>query len=149
MAVARSIRGEEQVPVGYVALQDLYGCVESAALWYDNLSQSMENLGYKSNKYEPCVFNRLDERGTQCTATVHVDDLFISSKSGTMLKHLCGGLKKPYGDITRKDGPVVSYLGDSMVKEVSVRIQLSRRSTARPTMTSLRAKLSFQRFAWI
>ena len=31
----------------------LYGCVESAALWYDNLSQSMQNHGYKSNKYEP------------------------------------------------------------------------------------------------
>jgi hypothetical protein len=36
----------------------LYGCVESAALWYDNLSQSMQIRGYKSNKYEPCVFNR-------------------------------------------------------------------------------------------
>jgi Reverse transcriptase (RNA-dependent DNA polymerase) len=89
----------------------LYGCVESAALWYDNLSQSMQNLGYECNEYEPCVFNRLDERGTQCTATVHVDDLFISSRSPSMIEHLCEGLKTRYGDITRKDGPVVSYLG--------------------------------------
>jgi hypothetical protein len=71
----------------------------------------MQNLGYSSNKYEPCVFNRLDERGTQCTATVHVDDLFISSKSPSMIEHLCTGLKHRYGDITRKDVPVVSYLG--------------------------------------
>jgi Reverse transcriptase (RNA-dependent DNA polymerase) len=108
---------------GYIAYMDtkgcivvrldkaLYGCVESAALWYDNLSQSMQDLGYSSNKYESCVFNRLDERGTQCTATVHVDDLFISSKSPSMIEHLCTGLKDRYGDITRKDGPVVSYLG--------------------------------------
>jgi Reverse transcriptase (RNA-dependent DNA polymerase) len=89
----------------------LYGCVESAALWYDNLSQSMQNLGYECNEYEPCVFNRLDERGTQCTATVHVDDLFISRRSPSMIEHLCGGHKTRYGDITRKDGPVVSYLG--------------------------------------
>jgi hypothetical protein len=89
----------------------LYGCVESTALWYDNLSQSMQNLGYECNEYEPCVFNRLDERGTQCTATVHVDDLFISSRSPSMIEHLCEGLKTRYGDITRKDGPVVSYLG--------------------------------------
>jgi Reverse transcriptase (RNA-dependent DNA polymerase) len=89
----------------------LNGCVESAALWYDNLSQSMQNLGYECNEYEPCVFNRLDERGTQCTATVHVDDLFISSRSPSMIEHLCEGLKTRYGDITRKDGPVVSYLG--------------------------------------
>jgi hypothetical protein len=34
----------------------LYGCVESAALWYDNLSQSMQNLGYECNKFEPCSF---------------------------------------------------------------------------------------------
>jgi hypothetical protein len=108
---------------GYIAYMDtrgcivvrldkaLYGCVESAALWYDNLSQSTQDLGYNSNKYEPCVFNRLDERGTQCTATVNVDDLFISSKSPSMIEHLCTGLKDRYGDITRKDGPVVSYLG--------------------------------------
>jgi hypothetical protein len=62
-------------------------------------------------KHEPCVFNRLDERGTQCTATVHVNDLFISSRSPSMIEHLCEGLKTRYGDITRKDGPVVSYLG--------------------------------------
>jgi hypothetical protein len=104
----------------------LYGCVESAALWYDNLSQSMQNLGYKSNKYEPCVFNTLDERGTQCTATVHVDDLFISSRSAGMIEHLCGGLKKRYGDITRKDGPVVSYLG--------MTFDLSSQGEARLTM---------------
>jgi Reverse transcriptase (RNA-dependent DNA polymerase) len=79
----------------------LYGCVESAALWYDNLSKSMQNLGYECNEYEPCVFNRLDERGTQCTATVHVDDLFISSRSPSMIEHLCEGLKTRYGDITR------------------------------------------------
>jgi hypothetical protein len=85
----------------------LYGCVESAALWYDNLSQSMQNLGYECNEYEPCVFNRLDEHGMQCTATVHVDDLFISSRSPSMIEHLCGGLKTRYGE----DGPVVGYLG--------------------------------------
>jgi hypothetical protein len=28
-----------------------------------------------------------------------------------MLEHLCEALKKRYGDIARKDGPVVSYLG--------------------------------------
>ena len=86
----------------------------------------MQNLGYKSNKYEPCVFNTLDERGTQCTATVHVDDLFISSKSASMIEHLCGGLKKHYGDITRKDGPVVSYLG--------MTFDLSSQGEARLTM---------------
>jgi Reverse transcriptase (RNA-dependent DNA polymerase) len=114
----------------------LYGCVESAALWYDNLSQSMQNLGYISNKYEPCVFNRLDERGTQCTATVHVDDLFISSKSPSMIEHLCTGLKDRYGDVTRKDGPVVSYLGMTFDLSLPGEARLTMRGYVEELLTS-------------
>jgi Reverse transcriptase (RNA-dependent DNA polymerase) len=48
-----------------------YGCVESAALWYENLSSTMASLGYERNPYEECVFNRRDLDGTQCTVAVH------------------------------------------------------------------------------
>ena len=47
----------------------------------------------------------------QCTATVHVDDLFITSKSALMISELTGGLKARYGEITLAYGPLINYLG--------------------------------------
>jgi Reverse transcriptase (RNA-dependent DNA polymerase) len=57
----------------------LYGCVESAALWYENLRDTMTSLGYERNPHDICVFNKTGKQGIQCTATVHVDDLLITS----------------------------------------------------------------------
>ena len=85
----------------------LYGCVESAALWYDNLRETMEGLGNKRNPYDICVFNRTDKRGVQCTAAVHVDDLLISSVSEEMID----ALKSRYGEITETRGTILNYLG--------------------------------------
>jgi hypothetical protein len=85
----------------------LYGCVESAALWYENLSATMTSLGYERNTYDHCVFNRTDD-GVQCTATVHVDDLFITSTSAEMIGER---LKKRYEKISRTNGCILNYLG--------------------------------------
>jgi Reverse transcriptase (RNA-dependent DNA polymerase) len=49
----------------------LYGCVESAVLWYENLRDTMTGLGYERNPHDICVFNKTGKRGLQCTATVH------------------------------------------------------------------------------
>ena len=89
----------------------LYGCVESAALWYENLRASLSDLGYSSNAHDMCVFNKYDEYGVQCTIAVHVDDLMITSANGEMIESVSAGLIKRYGDITRKIGPIVNYLG--------------------------------------
>ena len=89
----------------------LYGCVESAALWYENLRASFLELGYIPNVYDICVFNRHNERGVQCTVAVHVDDLLVTSACALMIEDLAEGLTKRYGEITRKDGPIVNYLG--------------------------------------
>ena len=89
----------------------LYGCVESAALWHEHLSNTLSELGYGKNKHEWCVFNRTDETGIQCTVALHVDDLLITSKSNKMIDALCTGLKYKYGEVTRTNGPVVNYLG--------------------------------------
>ena len=88
----------------------LYGCVESAALWHEHLSDTLKGLGYTRNKHEWCVFNRSDEKGVQCTIALQVDDLLISSVSREMIESLCTGLRKKYGEMSRKDGPVVNYL---------------------------------------
>ena len=42
---------------------------------------------------------------------MHVDDLMITIANGKMIESVSAGLIKMYGDITRKDGPIVNYLG--------------------------------------
>jgi Reverse transcriptase (RNA-dependent DNA polymerase) len=78
----------------------LYGCVESAGLWHANLCVTVGELGYIKNEVDGCVFNRVDHDGVQCTACVHVDDLFITSKSDQMISELCEGLRKVWRDFT-------------------------------------------------
>jgi hypothetical protein len=78
----------------------LYGCVESAALWYKNLRDTMTTLGYERNPHDICVFNKTNERGIQCTATVHVDDLLITSTDENMIEGLAEGIRARYGEIT-------------------------------------------------
>ena len=36
----------------------LYGCIESAVLWYKELSSTLEGLGFKKNPYDECSFVR-------------------------------------------------------------------------------------------
>ena len=71
----------------------------------------MELLGYSRNDYDICVFNKRSKSGVQCTVTIHVDDLFISSEDKQMIEDLCKGLKERYGRISKCDGPVLNYLG--------------------------------------
>jgi Reverse transcriptase (RNA-dependent DNA polymerase) len=89
----------------------LYGCVESAALWYDNLHETMMSLGYERNPHDICVFNKTSEQGVQCTATVHVDDLLITSIDEGMIESLGEGLRVRYGEITKSNGTILNYLG--------------------------------------
>jgi Reverse transcriptase (RNA-dependent DNA polymerase) len=104
----------------------LYGCVESASLWYQNLGQSLKGLGYIRNEVDICVYNKASKQGVQCTLCVHVDDLMITSKSKKMIAELTDGLLKRYGEITLRHGPMINYLG--------VSIDFSHSGEARLTM---------------
>ena len=85
--------------------------MESAALWYENLRFGLSEMGYVPNAHDTCVFNKHNEHGVQCTIAVHVDDLMVTSIDGSMIEAVATGLIKRYGEITRKDGPIVNYLG--------------------------------------
>jgi Reverse transcriptase (RNA-dependent DNA polymerase) len=97
--------------VTVVLKKALYGCVESSGLWYENLRATMQSIGYVRNEMDVCVFNKRNKNDMQCTVCVHVDDLLIMSKSKNMVHELTEGLKKRYGEIALKHGPVINYLG--------------------------------------
>ena len=53
---------------GQIAVQlkkALYGCVQSAKLWYNHLSNVLKELGFEANPVDPCVFNRMSASGNR------------------------------------------------------------------------------------
>ena len=77
----------------------LYGCIESAKLWYDHLCKSLEDMGFVRNALDFCVFNRLTTCGKQCTVIVHVDDLKITCVEESEVDKVVAGIQAIYKDI--------------------------------------------------
>jgi hypothetical protein len=62
----------------YIILQKaLYGTLQAAFLFWQNLSTQLVEWGFETNPYDFCVANKIID-GKQCTIVWHVDDLKIS-----------------------------------------------------------------------
>ena len=88
----------------------LYGCIESAVLWYKELSSTLEGLGFKKNPYDECSFVRKKSESID-TILVYVDDLMLTSKSKETLTSIANALKKKYKEVTLKEGAKHDFLG--------------------------------------
>ena len=89
----------------------LYGCVQSAKLWYEHLRGTLEGIGYTRNPHDICVFNKEGLDGKQCTVTIHVDDLLITCLSQDTIEELLNHLVKTYTTVEIRRGSVHEYLG--------------------------------------
>ena len=97
----------------YVKLdRALYGCIQSAKLWFDTITKDLAEMGFKPNPYDPCILNASFGVGdTQCSIALHVDDLFCSCKDESVLKAVEGFLRSKYGKVTANYGKHHEYLG--------------------------------------
>ena len=104
----------------------LYGCIQSAVLWYNELSSTIVNMGFIKNPYDLCSFRRVRD-DDECTILVYVDDLFIMSSAQHNLLEVSSTLRKKYGGITTTEGQVHDYLGIrwdfSIAKQVSLSME--------------------------
>jgi len=89
----------------------LYGCVESANLWHEHLSKTLNTNGFTINPYDDCIFNKIMKSGNQCTICVYVDDLMVTSKLESDVDEAFSYLAEVYGPITITSGDKQSYLG--------------------------------------
>ena len=97
----------------YVKLKKaLYGCIESAKLWFDEISKSLKEMGFVPNPYDQCVFNT-QRNGHQVTVCLYVDDLLITSVDEDDIGWVAGKLREKYGTVTLNVGNVHSYLGQT------------------------------------
>ena len=149
----------------------LYGCVKSALLWYCLFRDTMEDLGFTLNPYDPCVANA-NIKGSQCTIVWYVDDNKISHKDRAVVDNIIQHIETKFGHMAKTEGDEHEFLGmklhfdrhnktvkvlmQSYIDEVIHQSQLDvRRTAATPATKSLfdidpkAAKLSpleFERF---
>ena len=102
----------------------LYGCIESAKLWYDLLAKTLVDDGYIKNPFDPCVFNKTID-GVQCTVVVYVDDIFVTCRNLRVIEDLESLLKRKFKEITVHDGHIHSYLGMTWNFEVPGEVKVT------------------------
>jgi hypothetical protein len=84
----------------------LYGCVESALLWYKHLDGTLKEAGFERNLYDRCLYV-----APGIHVLIYVDDLFIASESEEKKDKLIKLLREKYKAITLSEGKIHSYLG--------------------------------------
>jgi len=89
----------------------LYGCIQSALLWYRELSTFLISKGFIANPYDECVFNKDFAGVGQCTIFVYVDDLFVTCKSQDIIDKLFDDIQLKYREVKGSYGTVHNYLG--------------------------------------
>ena len=88
----------------------LYGCIESARLWNDEISSKLSSLGFSANPRDKCVFN-MHVRGCQVTIVVYVDDLMITSLDKKAVLDIETKLRTAYSQFRTTTGKELDYLG--------------------------------------
>eukprot|EP01040_Poterioochromonas_malhamensis_P015176 gene15176-16944_t len=89
----------------------LYGCIQSAKLWFETLTNALRNeYGMEANPYEACVLNKVTQKG-KLTVVIYVDDLFIAGTSDDAVADITTFLEDKFKTITKKQGTELSYLG--------------------------------------
>ena len=88
----------------------LYGCVQSALLWYELYSTTLLEMGFKINPYDLCVANANID-GKQCTICWYVDDNKISHKDPKVVEEVIKKIELKFGKMSKTTGDEHDFLG--------------------------------------
>ena len=90
------VTNEKGRAVLYVELKkSLYGMLQAAPLFWQNLTSSLQEWGFEKNPYDWCVENKtIDVK--QMTVVWHADDLKISHENGDTVYALINKLSELY-----------------------------------------------------
>ena len=107
----RDIRYENGKKVLYLRLlKALYGCIESALLWYNLYTTTLKKLGFILNSYDRCIANKM-VKGSQCTIAWYVDDNKISHMSPSVVTAIIKIIEKRFGKLEVSRGRKHNFLG--------------------------------------
>ena len=117
-------RRKKQRVLYLCVLRALYGCLESALLWYNLYSKTLKDIGFEINPYNSCVANNMID-GNQCTVAFYVDDNKISHKDPKVVTRVIEQLSEHFGDLKIQRGNKFDLLGmDVELKNKKVHISM-------------------------
>jgi hypothetical protein len=105
--------------IDVILTKALYGMLQAALLFWQNLSTEMKKWGFEINPYDFCVANKTID-GQQCTVVWHVNDLKISHIDAKTVTTILNLLDGKYGQeivggkraaLTINQGAIHDYLG--------------------------------------
>ena len=91
-------------------IKALYGCVQSALLWYKLFSSTLEGLGFVLNPYDLCVANAIID-GKQCTIGWYVDDNIITHVDPNQVTWVIDKIEERFGKMVVSRGKSHEFLG--------------------------------------
>ena len=104
-------RKGKEVKCLYVrVLRALYGCLESALLWYNLYSTTLKDMGFKLNPYDRYIANKVINV-SQCTIVFYVDDNKFSHKDPNDVTKVLQDISKHFGELTISRGNKHDFLG--------------------------------------
>jgi hypothetical protein len=105
----------------------LYGIIEAANLWYNDLQKTHVQLGFQVNRYDPCIVTK-----PEIQKLCYVDDIANRADSKAILDTHIRHLEKVYGKMTVQYGPTVHFLGANFhlpgdgTVHISIKLYLSK-----------------------
>ena len=91
-------------------LRALYGCIESALLWYELFTSKLSKMGFTINPYDKCIANKM-VNGKQCSVVWYVDDVKVSHVEKSVVEEVIKDLEYTFGKVNPVFGNKQEYLG--------------------------------------
>jgi hypothetical protein len=89
----------------------MYGLIQSAKLWYKELTEFLKTLGFRITPSDECVLHLKRERGRDVMILLYVDDLLVLAQDERDLDWVKGAVEKKYEKVTYERSDRMSYLG--------------------------------------
>ena len=88
----------------------LYGCVQSALLWYKTMTNYLSEIGFVMNEVDPCVWNTVIN-GKQVTLCLFVDDGLITCEDENSILWVIGKLEEKFREVKKNLDNDLSFIG--------------------------------------
>ena len=74
----------------------MYGCMQSAILWYELISHALIGMGFVINSYDKFVANKMID-GKQCTIAWCINDVKVAHVDPNVNTKITEYIKKHFG----------------------------------------------------
>jgi hypothetical protein len=94
----------------------MFGLIQSAKLWYKELSGYLSSKGFKACKSDECIMVKRMESGSYLVVILFVDDILVLSGGPDNRYWVRSILEERYKKVTSEEGDCLPYLGMTIVK---------------------------------